>query len=98
MGDPSESATLPPSRSDRVLEILERTAGRTTVGELTEAVFRAEGGTESYGAVHEDLFRRVLPTLEERGELRFDVERGLVVLESDDEASSLGRLRAWFRR
>lgn len=98
MDDPSESATPPPNRSDRVLEVLERTSDPVTVGELAEAVFRAEGGTESYEAVHEDLFCRVLPALKEWGELRFDVERGLVAVGSDDRASLLGRLRKWLRR
>ena len=98
MADPSENATSPPpSRSDRVLEIVERRSGRTTVGELADAVFRAEGGAESYEAVHEDLFCRVLPALDEWGQLRFDVDRGLVVLESGGRDSRLGRLREWLR-
>lgn len=63
-----------------------------TIGELADAVSRAEGVAVSPGAVHEDLFRRILPSLEEQGELRFDVERGVVILDQDDGDTLLARL------
>lgn len=94
MVDPPRSETPSSDRSDRVLEILERRSGETTVGDLAEAVFRAECRTESHAAVHEDLFCRVLPSLAERGELGFDVDRGVVVLDRGDP-SLLQRLPAW---
>ena len=86
-----------PGRSDRTLELLERRSGAVTLGELADEVSRAEGGAESLAAVHEDLFRRVLPSLDERGELRFDVERGIVTPESDDD-TFLDRFSAWISR
>lgn len=94
MTDPSETETgPPPGRSNRVLEALERASGEATVGELAEMVLRAEGDTGSYETVHEDLFCRVLPALEDWNEIRFDVERGLVARESDERDSLLARLR-----
>jgi hypothetical protein len=83
--DSERSATSAPSgRSDRVLELLEDGPDEVILGELADAVFRAEDAIESREEVHEDLFVRVLPSLEERGELRFDVERGVVIHEPDD--------------
>lgn len=81
----------PRSRSDRTLQLLEERFDEVTVGDLADAVFRDDDDAESPGAVHEDLFRRVLPALEERGELRFDVDRGIVTVTDDD--GLLERLR-----
>lgn len=68
-----------------------------TIGELAEAVFRADDGAGSLEAVHQDLFERVLPSLEERGELRFDVDRGVVTVGSNGRVTVLDRLqeRLW---
>lgn len=96
MARTSESDAEPASgRSARTLELLEERSGTVTIGELAEAVSRAEGVAEDPGAVHEDLYRKVLPSLEERGELRFDVERGIVFPEPEENGTLLGRLGEW---
>lgn len=95
---PSENDPDPQTRSERTLRLMEEQFGEATIGELAHAVFQAEASSESPAAVHEDLFDRVLPSLEERGELRFDVERGVVTLHSDDGDGPLGRLQEWLAR
>jgi hypothetical protein len=87
------SDTSPHDRSDLVLDVLETLPDEVTVGELAAVVSRVEEVTACYEVVHEDLFRRVLPSLEERGELRFDVDRGIVICDSDDGVTLLDRLR-----
>ena len=94
---PSENDPDPKTRSDLTLQLMEERFGEATLGELAHAVFEAEDGSESPAAVHEDLFNRVLPSLDERGELRFDVERGVVTLRTDDDGP-LERLREWLTR
>lgn len=91
---PESDADPASGRSARTLELLEERSGAVTIGELAEAVSRAEG-VEDPGTVHEDLYRRVLPSLEERGELRFDVDRGIVLPEPDGNETLLGRLGEW---
>lgn len=85
-GDPHSERT--DGRERRVLEVLRAHGRRLTVGELADTVFRGDESDDP-ATVHEDLFERVLPSLDEAGDVRFDESRGTVSLSSGGATSRL---------
>lgn len=76
----------------RVREALAERDARVTVGELADAV--AEPATDrTRGDVHEALYRRSLPSLDEQGFVDFDPDRG-VATPRVSGASSTGQRRS----
>ena len=66
-------------REKHVLELLCERDRQVTVGELADAV-AGDDDADPYDVIHEDLFERVLPSLKEADEIRFDESRGVVSL------------------
>lgn len=70
-------------RERRVLELLHERDRRVTVGELADSLSRDGDTADAHDAVHEDLFERVLPSLDEADRVRFDESKGVVSLSRD---------------
>lgn len=81
--------------------VLDEVTLPVTVGDLAERVHRfvADGeGTPSRADVHEDLFERVLPELDRRGQITFEVDVGLVRRATDPSPGVVARTLDGTRR